>query len=285
MSADYSLPPGPSQRRRRLSDEETGRRMLDAALAMVNRSGLTVGLDHISFEDVIRNAGVSRTAVYRRWPYKDMFFSDLLRELAEGTAPAAAVSEETSRQLLGSVLAGAAGDLASTRARHDLVTEMLRVAAVNDLLAVHGSPEWRTYLALQASFLSLPDGALRDDIRAALARSEQRFIDRVAQGWESVASLLGYRPNQAAGGSFQLIATLASAVMRGLALMALSNEELLTRTVHGNPTGASYSADWSPIGAAAASIAATFLEPDPDVVWDDERLANLRNLLGAGPDR
>jgi AcrR family transcriptional regulator len=252
---------------------------------MVNRSGLTVGLDHISFEDVIRSAGVSRTAVYRRWPYKDMFFSDLLRELAEGTAPAAAGSEETSRQLLGSVLASSADDLASPQGRHDLVTEMLRLAAVNDLKAVHGSPEWRTYLALQATFLSLPDGALRDDVHTALARSERRFIDRVAGGWESVATLLGYRPNQAAGGSFRLIATLASAVMRGLGLMALSNEELLTQQVRGDPTGASSSADWSPISLAAASIAATFLEPDPDVVWDDERLASLRNLLGAGPDR
>jgi hypothetical protein len=45
-----------------LSDEETGRRMLDTALATVNRAGLTVGLDHISFEDVIRDAAVSRTA-------------------------------------------------------------------------------------------------------------------------------------------------------------------------------------------------------------------------------
>jgi AcrR family transcriptional regulator len=38
--------------------------MLDAALAMVLRNGLTVGLDHISFEDIIREAGVSRAAVY-----------------------------------------------------------------------------------------------------------------------------------------------------------------------------------------------------------------------------
>jgi AcrR family transcriptional regulator len=49
---------------------------------MVHRDGLTVSLDHISLEEVIRDADVSRSAVYRRWPYKDLFFSDLVKELA-----------------------------------------------------------------------------------------------------------------------------------------------------------------------------------------------------------
>jgi AcrR family transcriptional regulator len=52
--------------------------MLDAAGAMIGRTGLTVSLEHLSFEDVIHQAGVARSAVYRRWPYKDLFFSDLL---------------------------------------------------------------------------------------------------------------------------------------------------------------------------------------------------------------
>ncbi len=255
--------------------------MLDAALAAVNRSGLTVGLDHISFEDVIRDAGVSRTAAYRRWPYKDMFFSDLLRELASGAAPAAAVDAETGRRVLRSVLAGHAADLATARGRHDLLTEMLRLAAVGDFEAVHESPQWRTYLALQATFLSLPDGQLRDDVQGALARSEQGFVDRVAAGWERVAGLLGYRLRPGSGGSFPLIATLASATMRGLVLMALSDGELLTRREPGNPTGASAAADWSLVGMAAASIAMTFLEPDPDVLWDDARMAAMRHRLDA----
>ena len=54
--------------------------MLAAAVAMVHRTGLTVSLDHISFEDIIRDADVSRSAVYRRWPYKDLFFSELITE-------------------------------------------------------------------------------------------------------------------------------------------------------------------------------------------------------------
>ena len=63
------------------------RRMLGAALAVVGRTGLTVSLDHLSFEDIIRDADVSRSAVYRRWPYKDLFFSDLVKQLALDAAP------------------------------------------------------------------------------------------------------------------------------------------------------------------------------------------------------
>jgi AcrR family transcriptional regulator len=285
MRGDAQPPTGLSQRRRRLSDEETERRMLDAALALVNRTGLTVSLEHISFEDVIRNAAVSRSAAYRRWPYKDLFFSDLLRELADATAPAATVNEETGKEMLRRVLAAHRGDLASAEGRHDLVTEMVRRAAVADFEAVYGSTEWRTYLALQVTFLSLPEGALRDEIQAALARSEQGFIDRIAAAWERFAAVLGYRLRPGTGGSFATIATLASAALRGMVTMALSNPELGARRARANPAGASTAADWSLIGMAAASLAMTFLEPDPDVDWNQQRLASLHDLLGVDRDR
>lgn len=279
------LPTGLSQRRRRLSDEETERRMLDAALAMVNRTGLTVSLEHISFEDVIRDAGVSRSAVYRRWPHKDLFFGDLLKELARATVPAATVSEETGKEVLRRVLAAHRGDLASAKDRHELVTEMVRLATVADFEAVYSSTEWRTYLALQVTFLSLPGGELRDEIQVALARSEQGFIDRIARAWEGFTVVLGYRLRPETGGSFATIAALASAALRGMVIMALSNPELATQRIQANPAGASTTADWSLIGMAAASIATTFLEPDPAVEWDKQRLASLRDLLGADLDR
>jgi AcrR family transcriptional regulator len=82
LESRSQAPTGLARWGRRLSDHDTEQRMLKAAVAMVNRTGLTVSLDHISFEDVIRDADVSCSAVYRRWPYKDLFFSDLVKELA-----------------------------------------------------------------------------------------------------------------------------------------------------------------------------------------------------------
>src|SRR5689334_8435525 len=78
-----SNPTGLARRSRRLSEQETRDRMMRAALEMTNRAGLSVSLDHISFEDVIRDADVARSTAYRHWPHKDLFFSDLIIELAQ----------------------------------------------------------------------------------------------------------------------------------------------------------------------------------------------------------
>ena len=48
MENSSHSPTGLARRRRRLTDQETEQRMLKTAIAMVNRTGLTVGLDHIS---------------------------------------------------------------------------------------------------------------------------------------------------------------------------------------------------------------------------------------------
>ena len=113
-------PSGLGRRARRLSDQETERRMLAAAAAMVQRTGLTVSLDHISFEDVIRDADVARSAVYRRWPYKDLFFSDLVKELAREAIPPALLDDEY--ELIRRVVAGHLDWLETPELRASLVS-------------------------------------------------------------------------------------------------------------------------------------------------------------------
>src|SRR5512140_331128 len=120
--AGRPAPTGLARRGRRLSDQETGQRMLQAAVAMVHRTGLTVSLDHLSFEDIIRDADVSRSAVYRRWPYKDLFFSDLVAELAKDATPAAIVDAEL--ELVRQAVAEHPGWLETPELRRALVTEL-----------------------------------------------------------------------------------------------------------------------------------------------------------------
>ena len=133
--------------------------MLAAAVAMVHRTGLTVSLDHISFEDVIRDADVARSAVYRRWPYKDLFFSDLVKELAKEAIPPALLDEEY--ELIRRVVAEHLDWLDTPELRASLVSELFRQAALLDFEAFCGSPEWRTYFALHATFMSLSGTASR----------------------------------------------------------------------------------------------------------------------------
>ena len=279
MTQDASAPTGLTRRRRRLSDEETEQRMLQAALTMVNQAGLTVSLDHISFEDVIRDAGVSRSAVYRRWPYKDLFFSDLLRELARGSSPAIVTENPEAIDAVRRTILDHLDWLKTPAYCRALAAEVLRQGALNEFEVFRGSAEWRTYFALNATFLSLPDSDLRREVQSALIESEQGLLSRVAASYERVTTLIGLRLRPELGVTFETIAYLANATIRGLVIMAPAAPGVAARRVLANPFGAPEPAEWSQPALGIASIAMTFIEPDPAIEWTDEHLAEVRAAL------
>ena len=271
---------GLGRRSRRMSDEETAQRMLRAAMAMVSRTGLTVSLDHLSFEDIIKEADVARSAVYRRWPYKDLFFSDLVTELARAAIPNAADTEAIVA-LVKKIVGEHRDRLGTAEGRHALLVELFRQAALQDFQALYGSAQWRTYLALHATFSSLGEGELRERIQEILARSEHGFITRVATAWEHIATLFGYRLRAELGSTFETVATLVSATARGLILMALSTPDLADHRVEAQPFGAARAADWSLPALGIAGIAVAFLEPDPTVGWDGQRVAAVQEAVSS----
>jgi len=276
-----SQPPPPTglgRRRRRLSDAETEQRMLRTAVAMVNRTGLTVSLDHIGLEDVIRDANVSRSAVYRRWPYKDLFISDLVKQLA-ATATPTIVADELA--MIRRIAADHPDWLETSELRHGLAMELFRQLSLLDFQTLYESAGWRTYLALHATFMSLADGELREEVGLALAQSEREHRARVAQAWEQLAGLLGYRLRPEAGVTFDIVATLLDAAIRGLVIMALATPGIATHRVEARPAGAVARDEWSLAALSTASIASAFLEPDPAVEWDRERIARVGRALSA----
>ncbi len=252
--------------------------MLQAAVAMVSRDGLTVSLDHISLEEVIRDADVSRSAVYRRWPYKDLFFSDLVKELARGATPTI-VDDEIA--LIQRIATEHTDWLVIPERRHGLMIELVRQLALFDFETLSGSARWRTYLALHATFSSLPDGELRDQVRAVLAQSEQEHRARVAKAWQRLADLFGYRLRPELGATFETLAALLDAIMRGLIIQALSEPGLGAYRAQARPFGADAPREWSLAALGAASMASAFLEPDPAIRWDDSRVAQVRHALSS----
>jgi AcrR family transcriptional regulator len=270
---------GLGRRRRRLSDRETERRMLDAAVSMVNEAGLTVSLEHISLEEVIREAGVARSAVYRRWPYKDLFFSDLLRELARAVTPASVAGRETADAVLTEIAAERLDLLETPDGRRAMLLELIR--REQDFALVHQSAEWRTYLALHATFLGLPDGALRADVHAALTAAERGFTSRIAAAWREWAELFGFRLRPALGTGYEALASLVSAHFRGMVLMSPTSPDIVEAHVDADPFGTGETARWPLRAVALAGIALAFLEPDPGITWTEARLAAARNRLAA----
>ncbi|XUL94474.1 hypothetical protein ACQ86D_01325 [Streptomyces galilaeus] len=280
-----SMGSGLSRRRRRLSDEETEQRMLQAALSMINSSGLTVGLDHISFEDVIRLASVARSAAYRRWPYKDLFFSDLLKELARGASPAVGVSDPAAAEAVRQVILDHLDWVVQPGLRTALVAEVLRQGVLKEIQISSDSPEWRTYLALQATILSLADGDLRTEIQAALQKSEAGMTAWLAAAYERITLLLGCRLRPELQVTFADVARLTTAATRGMVIMAPASPELATHTVHADPFGAPAPADWTQPALALAGIAMTFVEADPAIHFDEERIEALRTELAPPPQQ
>jgi AcrR family transcriptional regulator len=278
--ADSQAPTGLARRGRRLPEDETERRMLRAALAMVHKTGLTVSLEHISFEDVIREADVSRTSAYRRWPHKDLFFSDLVLALAGDPAPGIFANE---MDLIRRITAGRLDGLADPRARRALVTELFRQLAVLDFETLFASPGWRTYLALHATLLSLAESELRGQVQATLAQAERDHLTRVARAWQLMAGLLGFRLRPRSGVTFETLAALVDAVMRGLVMTALTAPDIATRRMTARPFDAPEAADWSLPALGLGAIGAAFLEPDPEFTWDPARAAAIRDALTA-PD-
>jgi AcrR family transcriptional regulator len=250
--------------------------MLTTAITMISRAGLTVSLDHISFEDVIRDADVSRSTAYRHWPYKDLFFSDLVKELARTAGPTI-IHDEI--QLMKRVLTEHLDWLETPEQRHSLIVELIRQLALLDFQGVFSSPGWRTYLALHATFSGLRDGELRDQVQAALAQAEATRTAQVATAWRQLADLFGYRLRPELATSFDTLATLLSATMRGLVITALSTPDIATRLTSASPFGAAGENQWSLPAIGIASIATAFLEPDPTARWDDDRLADIHRVL------
>jgi AcrR family transcriptional regulator len=276
MMSHPQPPTGLGRRRRRLSDTETEQRMLRTAVAMVHRTGLTVSLDHIGLEDVIRDADVSRSAVYRRWPYKDLFISDLVKQLAATATPTIVAAELA---MIRQIAAEHLDWLETPELRHGLVMELFRQLSLLDFQALYESAGWRTYLALHATFMSLADGALREEVGLALAQSEREHRARVAQAWEQLAGLLGYRLRPESGVTFEIVAMLLDAAIRGLVIMALSTPGIATQRVQARPAGAVTADEWSVPALGMVGIASGFLEPDPAVEWDAERIAGVGRAL------
>jgi AcrR family transcriptional regulator len=278
MKERPTTPPGLGRRNRRLSDQETRDRMLRAAIDMINRTGLTVSLDHIRFEDVIRDADVARSTAYRHWPYRDLFFSDLVKELARSASPAI-IEDEIS--LIKQVLSEHLDWLETPQLRHGLILELIRQLALLDFQSILASPGWRTYLALHATFSGLATGELRDQVQAALAHAEAAHIALVAQAWNQIASLFGYRLRPELATSFETLATLLSATMHGLVITALSSPETTTHLAVASPFDAAGKEPWSLPALGMASIAMAFLEPDPTAEWNDQRLAEIHRTLNS----
>ena len=284
MSSNRQRPP--RVRRPRLSDAETEQRVLAAALAALVEQGITVGLDGVRFEDVIRAADVSRTSAYRRWPTREVFLDDVLLELARGSE-LPHIGEQVAAEAT-ALLAAGVHELNSSAGRHDLLVELLRLTFRADVTGTLASPQFQTYLALRAAFVGVPSVELRASLADALARSERRAVARGRAVISGAAQLFGLRlvPPLVGDDGFEVVARAVSAAINGFVVAALADPHLVHDTRPLAPYGSTRTADWSVPELMLAGIVLAHLQDDPEapVPTPASLASELPGLVAAGAE-
>jgi AcrR family transcriptional regulator len=281
MMINPGPPPASRHRRQRIPADEVRAKMLTAARDLVFASGVTVSLEELRLEDVIRHAGVPRSSVYRIWPYKGDFVDDLLCHLAGPDWFGAAAFDQDTIDLALKVVADHEQMLGTPGGRRAVVLEAARQAVLRNFRAIVTSREWQIYIALVATARSARDDEARARIGEALGGSQAAFITRMAEFYQLMADGLGLRLRSPAY-SYTHVAAAAGALVEGLAL-----RQILAEAQRGNPGSRTRQhrhldleqlissplpgpgidgkpAVWSLAAIAFTGILDTFVEPDPN---------------------
>ncbi|MDQ1084566.1 MULTISPECIES: TetR/AcrR family transcriptional regulator [Microbacterium] len=215
---------GAPGRNSRQPADETRELALSTALSMLSQTGLTVSLEHLSIEDLIRTAGLPRSTFYRLWPAKERFFADLLVELATSSDSNDAMFYPGTQVAAYEVIEANKHLLATHEGRVAVLRDAVRVAGRMNFEHFSEAVGWRTHVTLVASASSLADVENRERLVAALQETEQLFIERTAKFYGDALSGLGF--SFTPGASAELLAGLGAAVVEGLAQRRLVNPEL-----------------------------------------------------------
>ncbi|TPG14047.1 TetR/AcrR family transcriptional regulator [Pedococcus bigeumensis] len=242
------------------SMERLRRRLLDAAQRIVERAGgVSVTLD-ITLDMVMKEAGVSRTSLYRAWPRKEEFEVDLLCDLAGPSWQGTAAFDEETILLARNVVAERLELLQTSGGREQLLREIVRRAANQNFSALVASAQWRTYVALTATILSMPDEDRRTRVRDSLQQAEAVFIQHMAVFYEGMSAILGYRLREPDLG-FERLAAVGAAVVEGLGLRQLISAATVDAPlILEGPNGPE---EWSLAAYGFFGVINQMIEPDP----------------------
>ncbi len=269
-------PFGRKYRSGRLSDEQTAKRMLEVATDQVYREheGLPVSFDSLKFEDIIADAGVARSAVYRRWPTKNHFYADLLRELSGHNRPAIGAFDENTVQLTIRLIRENFDEFREPESRHAWVVELCRQGALQNYSAIAGSVEWNVYITITATLSTLPtQSPLREDLQHGLLESEKNFYTKMGYFYQNLMDLFGYRLiADLADITPEVVAQLGAAIVEGLAVNTIADPNVANLRFKADPFSTGRMEQWSLPGLGFTSVVLSFVEPDPQspTHWNDE---------------
>lgn len=255
--------------------------MLQAAHDIVVENGMSLSLEELSLEDVMRRASVARSSVYRIWPYKDDFMEDLLCHMAGPDWYGTANFNQESMDLAASIVRANTDRLGSIEGRSEVVREAVRQAVAANFDSIVSSADWQIYLAIVTTARTTRDAQLRAKIATALNASETRFTSSMADFYQQIAAALGIRMRR--GYRFEHLTLAGSSILEGLAYRAIIGDLIkddrlesagnrsweLHRLIYDTLPGPALDgtdAPWSFAASAYLGILEGLTEMDPDFI-------------------
>gem|GEM_PF-169718 len=240
-------------------------RMLAAAHRSLTDAGLAVSADHLLFEDVIVAAGVSRSAAYRLWPSRELFYRDLVIRLAGPDWAGDGPFDQESIDLAERLVTERLGDLRTPNGRRRLLRDVVRTVVSHNFTAIRASRAWHNVMAIQATLVSMSSEE-RSDLLEALRTSDRQFTAPVVELFRDLALMLGLRLRPPYD-DFGAVVVMGAAVLEGLTMRALVNAEVIDRTVRVLADDGTEE-EWSIAALAYFAVIDAAVEPDPAYDFD-----------------
>ncbi len=201
-----------------MSQSEVRERMMHAVEARVSSDGLSAGLNHLVMQQLVDEAGVSRTAVHRIWGGKENFFAEAILYLIDpGDGRDVASYSQATVDISNEVIGANLEMLLTPEGRARLLREAVRLAAKCNFDVIGASVQWRSTMALNCARPEVPD-EYRSQIEAALRRVEERFTTKMVTFYNQMLAFFHRRP--IAGVTVEQIVAAGAAVVEGLVIKA-----------------------------------------------------------------
>lgn len=209
---------------KRMKGWELRKLVLDTAEEALSETGLTVSLEHLNMEELIRRVGVPRTSTFKEFGGKEGLITALiLRMIRPNDSQGASFSPETI-EVARRVVSEHSALMVDQDGCNAVMREAVRQGAKRNYDDIVTSTYWKTYTALSVSLPALPPER-REKVLETLQIVEGRFIETMSTFYDQMLGVLHRRVRQ--GIDSRQIAAAGSAVVEGIAQRRFVNPELV----------------------------------------------------------
>ena len=253
-------------RRERLSSEQTRERLIDAGIEALHQSGMSIGLDAVNLEQAVRDAEVSRSSAYAVWsneeysPQEEFQRSVLIRAVSGQKSTLVELTETVATLFV---------ELDGTMSRREVVREIIRQSANQNVKATSDSISWKLAIAIRAVLHSRPEEERDQELCQWMEETQVALREfTIASIYKPLAATMQIEPRPQYGErAYELGEVCVSAVSEGFSMRYwLESHQYLEGLEHPGVVGGE--ANWSMFALLFEQIVEMFFVPISGS-WDD----------------